>query len=145
MLWDVAYAAKRRLVTPTEQHIHSALEMLPFCALSFLVCLHWDQFRALFGAGSERSSIWLKRKHRPPPRAYSRTMTSTTAMLALLYAEEFWRCLNAKREGIAGRDRPAAAQELYDSPIMESYDSPIMESDENSRQERSIEGSSQED
>lgn len=40
MLWDVAYAVRRRFVSPTEQHVHSALEMLPFCALSFLLCLH---------------------------------------------------------------------------------------------------------
>ena len=38
--WDVAYATDRREVRPNEQHIHSFLEVLPFCAVSFVLCLH---------------------------------------------------------------------------------------------------------
>jgi hypothetical protein len=49
--WDVAYASDRREVKPNEQHVHSFLEVLPFCAVSFVLCLHWNQFAALSGAG----------------------------------------------------------------------------------------------
>jgi hypothetical protein len=115
VLWDVAYAVKRRLVTPNEQHVHSALEMLPFCALSFLICLHWDQARALFGLGDEPAVKRLNWKDPPLPRAYTRTMLTTTGLLAALYAEELWRCINAKRQGLSGIDSPPAAQELFGS------------------------------
>jgi hypothetical protein len=36
-------------VTPTEQHIHGLLEQVPVMATAFLVALHWDQAKALFG------------------------------------------------------------------------------------------------
>src|SRR3954454_14756488 len=32
-IWDVSYAYQSRVVTPTEQHVHSFLEMLPLTAL----------------------------------------------------------------------------------------------------------------
>jgi hypothetical protein len=121
MLWDVAYAVKRRLVEPNEQHVHSALEMMPFCALSFLVCLHWDQFRALL-RGGKADAIKLKWKNPPLPRAYTRTMIGTTSALTLLYLEELWRCERARRKGLTGRDTPPAARVLYGSGGSESTD-----------------------
>ena len=43
-IWDVRSAVDGgREVRPTEQHIHSFLESLPFMAASALLCLHWDQ------------------------------------------------------------------------------------------------------
>jgi hypothetical protein len=36
-IWDVAYVVERRKVTPNEQHVHSFLEVLPFCAVSFVI------------------------------------------------------------------------------------------------------------
>ncbi len=45
VVWDVAYAAPRRHVSVTEQHLHSFLEVLPFATLSsYFVCVptkHW--------------------------------------------------------------------------------------------------------
>src|SRR4051794_35770138 len=48
-IWDVSYAYHRREVTPTEQHVHSFLEMLPLMGLLIIVTLHWQQFLSLFG------------------------------------------------------------------------------------------------
>jgi hypothetical protein len=51
-IWDVfyIYTAPRRTILPAEQHIHSFLEMVPFCVASAAVCVTatrhsrwWDQ------------------------------------------------------------------------------------------------------
>ncbi|HEY8310735.1 MAG TPA: hypothetical protein VIG47_09265, partial [Gemmatimonadaceae bacterium] len=42
VLWDVAYAANRRKVTTTEQHIHSFLEVLPWMSTGIIASLHPD-------------------------------------------------------------------------------------------------------
>jgi hypothetical protein len=52
-IWDVHYAYKRREITPTEQHVHSFLEMLPLMGLLLVTAAHWGQFLALFGFGTE--------------------------------------------------------------------------------------------
>ena len=48
-LWDVSYAVTAPNVTPTEQHVHSFLEMVPLMAISFIAVLHWPQFCAIAG------------------------------------------------------------------------------------------------
>ena len=56
--WDVSYATTARTVAPVEQHVHSFLEMIPLVALVSVISLHWGQFLALFGGGTElRSSV----------------------------------------------------------------------------------------
>lgn len=116
MLWDVAYAVKRRLISQSEQHVHSMLEVLPFRTLSILICLHWTEFRKLLGLESGRASHRLKWNQSPLPRGYSFTMTLTTGILGLLYSEELWRCIKAAHKGLAGTDSPPAARELYGPP-----------------------------
>jgi hypothetical protein len=118
--------SKRRLVTPNEQQVHGALVMLPFCALSFLVCLHWDQFRALWGADEKPASMRLMLKDPPLPPGYVVVMTATTGILAILYAEEFWRCVRAARGGRASIDRPVAAEELYGSSTDSNGKAPVV-------------------
>jgi hypothetical protein len=61
-IWDVRYAASRRAITPTEQHVHSVLEMLPLTGLLLVIALHWPAFVACsasalrtFRSGSSRS------------------------------------------------------------------------------------------
>jgi hypothetical protein len=56
-IWDVSYAYQRREITPTEQHVHSFLEMLPLMGLLIVVILHWQQFLALFGFGREAAEF----------------------------------------------------------------------------------------
>lgn len=53
-IWDVSYAYRRREVTPTEQHVHAFLEMLPLMGLLIVVTLHWQQFLSLFGLDQSR-------------------------------------------------------------------------------------------
>jgi len=39
-IWDVSFAYARREATPTEQHVHSFLEMLPLMGLVLIAVLH---------------------------------------------------------------------------------------------------------
>jgi len=50
--WDVAYSHSRREITPTEQHVHSFLEMLPLMGLLMVIVLNWGQFLAVVPAAS---------------------------------------------------------------------------------------------
>jgi hypothetical protein len=109
----VAYAVERRKVTPTEQHIHSFLEVLPFCAVSFVICLHSRQFLALFRAGGEKGRFELRRKRPPLPNSYIVGLLSAVMVNTGAYAEELIRCFVAKRKGLTGVDTPEAARELY--------------------------------
>lgn len=110
MAWDLSYAARWRPMPPTEQLIHGSLEMMPFCSLSFMICQHWDQFKALLRGTPEL--LQLKLKDRPLPRAYTRSITLGAASVGLLFLEEAWRCIKASRKGLAGVDTPPALRQL---------------------------------
>lgn len=91
-IWDVKYATETRTVTPTEQHIHSVLEMLPLTGLLLVIALHWGAFAALFGAGTPDFSFRLKTE--PLPVTYIVVMMTLTALFEVLpYLEEFVRTL----------------------------------------------------
>lgn len=110
--WDVNYATTRREVRPNEQHIHSFLEVLPFCAVSFAVCLHWGQFLALFGKGPERARFWFRPKQPPLSTRYVAGLLSAVALgVGAPYAEELWRCWKNEQKGLAGSDTPAHLRE----------------------------------
>jgi hypothetical protein len=96
---DVAYADGRRVVTPTEQHVHGFLERVPLMATAFLTVLHWDQARAVVGRGG-RADWRIRLKRRPLTLRYRAGVLSTVSLLgALPYAEELVRCLRAGRTG----------------------------------------------
>jgi hypothetical protein len=96
--WDVSYAVTRRNVAPVEQHVHSFLEVLPFMAASFVICLHWRQFLALVGAGTEPARFVLQLKEPPLSMPYVVAILAAIAVfLGLPYAEEFLRCYRAAR------------------------------------------------
>jgi hypothetical protein len=98
--WDVSYAVTRRQVNPFEQHMHSFLEVLPFMAVSFVICLHWGQFLALWGLGDEPARFTLELKKPPLSGTYVVGMISAIGLfLALPYAEELWRCYRAAKKG----------------------------------------------
>ena len=116
--WDVSYADSRREVTPTEQHVHGLLEQVPVMATAFLTALHWDQARALIGAGGGRRRMRLEPKRQPLSPAYRAGLGGAVAGLVVVpYAEEVVRCRRAERG--ARRDRFATAQRpalmLYDA------------------------------
>jgi heme/copper-type cytochrome/quinol oxidase subunit 2 len=95
-IWDVRYASARREVSPTEQHIHSVLEMLPLTGFLLVIALHWPAFTALFGVGRPDFSFALKQP--PLPVSYVAAMLALTALLeALPYAEELIRGVRAER------------------------------------------------
>jgi hypothetical protein len=91
-IWDVSYASTRREVSPTEQHVHSVLEMLPLTGLLLVIALHWPAFAALFGHGTPDFSFRLKPS--PLPLTYIVTMLALTALFEVLpYLEELIRGL----------------------------------------------------
>lgn len=97
-LWDVSYAITARDVTPIEQHIHSFLEMIPLMAILFVVSLHWGQFQALFGFGSEAARFDLAWKEEPLPATYVVSIMAVILTFELIpYIEEFFRGLRANR------------------------------------------------
>jgi hypothetical protein len=107
-LWDVSYATTARTVTPIEQHVHSFLEIIPLMAIVSVVSLHWQQFLAVFGAGSEALRTDLSWKPEPLPILYIIGILSIVLLFELLpYLEEFWRGLRANR----GRLIPTKAKE----------------------------------
>ena len=96
-----------RKVSPIEQHVHSFLEMIPLMGLVSVVSLHWGQFLALFGAGTERARFDLAWKQEQLPVAYVAIVMIVIALFELLpYVEEFLRGLRAN----AGRLVPAKAR-----------------------------------
>ena len=107
-IWDVAYAEARRRVTPTEQHIHSFLEVVPLMAVSFLTVLHWDQARALVGVGPAHADFGLRSKQQPLSARYvGGLLAALGACIVLPYGEELWRCFRVDHTLAA---RPAPAQ-----------------------------------
>ena len=106
-IWDVSYATTARSVTPIEQHVHSFLEMIPLMAILCVVSIHWGQFLALFGVGSERARFDLVWKSEPLPVAYIVSVQVVILLFEFLpYVEEFLRGLRAN----AGQLVPPAAR-----------------------------------
>ncbi|NTX01517.1 MULTISPECIES: hypothetical protein [unclassified Myxococcus] len=100
---DVAYAINhQRDVEPREQHTHSFLEVLPFMAVSSIVCLHWDQFLAIWGIGGRKGRWRFALKKQRLPAGYLRNiLLGIGATIVLPYANELWRCIRAQRRGEA--------------------------------------------
>ncbi|PBB65297.1 diguanylate cyclase [Mesorhizobium sp. WSM4312] len=100
-IWDVRYATTARTVSPIEQHVHSFLEMIPLMGLVSVVALHWGQFLALFGAGTEKARFDLIWKHQQLPVTYIAAVMIIIVLFELLpYLEEFFRGLRANSGGL---------------------------------------------
>ena len=105
-IWDVSYAYATRTVTPTEQHIHSFLEMLPLMGLLIIITLHWQQFLALFGLGRETAQSGLRIKEGPPSALYVTIMLSLVLLFEVLpYLEELARTVAFARRRTEPRHR----------------------------------------
>jgi hypothetical protein len=97
-LWDVAYAQERRQIWLIETHIHSYLGVLPFMMGSFVICLNWDHFLSLFGAGSRPPQFEFVWKQPQFPLWYHVAMNALLLVLLVLpYGEEAWRCFRARK------------------------------------------------
>jgi hypothetical protein len=91
-IWDVSYAYRTREVTPTEQHVHSFLEMLPLMGLLIVATLHWQQVLALFGLGHEAADFGLRLKQPPLPWIYVSVILCLVLLFEVLpYLEELAR------------------------------------------------------
>jgi hypothetical protein len=93
VLWDIGYATSLRPPSPTEMHMHSFLEVLPFTGLAFMVCLNPDDLAILLGRGTRPRRFGLKRKRHPAAPLYGAAVTALASlMLFLPYTEELLRC-----------------------------------------------------
>jgi TRAP-type C4-dicarboxylate transport system permease small subunit len=65
--------------------------------IAFVIVLHWSQFSALLGIGTESASFTLQLKHPPLSVVYvSTVLVAAFALEFLPYMEELWRGLRAK-------------------------------------------------
>jgi len=98
-IWDVAYADERRTIVPLEQHTHALLELLPFTALSFVLCTYREQALALVGRGAGAPHFTLRRKRVPiAGRSIAAIVIGFTVFVALPFTEELLRCWRYERK-----------------------------------------------
>jgi ABC-type spermidine/putrescine transport system permease subunit I len=97
-IWDVSYAYHRREVTPTEQHVHAFLEMLPLTGLLIVITVHWQQFLSLFGLGQEAAEFAVRLRQPPLPWMYVSIVLCLVVLFEVLpYMEELVRSIRAQR------------------------------------------------
>ncbi|MCG5262677.1 diguanylate cyclase [Cupriavidus gilardii] len=97
--WDVHYTYGRRIIGPTEQHMHGLLEVLPLTALALVAVAHWPQALALFGVGDQAADFSLTPKQPPLPGWYLAVVLVATALCGVLpFVEEFFRCRRWRRQ-----------------------------------------------
>jgi hypothetical protein len=114
--WDVSYTVSRRVIFPREQHTHSYMQTIPFDIVATLACLHPEQSLALLGLGPEKPDFKLRLRKPPVPlKHFAAIVAGMGAVSGLPHIEELWRCYRAQQSGVAGRDIPDCAQELYAS------------------------------
>jgi hypothetical protein len=108
-IWDVAYADEKRTIVPLEQHVHGMLELLPFCALSFVICTYREQALALAGRSRTRADFRLRRKRVPISRGtLAAIVGGFGAFVALPFCEELRRCVRYERAAQSAADASAA-------------------------------------
>ncbi len=107
--WDVHYTYGRRIIGPTEQHMHGLLEVLPLSALALVAVAHWPQALALFGLGEQTPDFLLTPKQPPLPGWYLAVVLAATALCGVLpFVEEFYRCRRWRRRHGVERKQGAA-------------------------------------
>ena len=63
--WDVAYAERRRRITPFEQVVHGFLIVIPVIGTALIFAQQWDRFRAIWSAVPSDWSLRWKRNSIP--------------------------------------------------------------------------------
>jgi hypothetical protein len=141
---DVAYAAPRREISPTEQHVHAFLEVLPIAGAAFLTVLHPTQTRELFHG--KRRKWRLRAKRHPLSPAYIGGLLGTLAVGLGLPLEEVFRCsraaLRRRRETAAAHTPAPPAPELTAAAPAQGTRSPpgTARSEESSPPEAAVPG-----
>lgn len=114
--WDVKYTISRRKIFPREQHTHGYMQAIPFDIIATMVCLHPEQFLSLLGLGHEEADFKLRFRKPPVPlKDFLVIVTCMGPVSGLPHVEELWRCYRAQQAGVAGKDIPECARELYAS------------------------------
>ncbi|GIL39867.1 hypothetical protein [Roseiterribacter gracilis] len=104
IIWDVAYAYGRRVITPTEQHVHTGLEVLPFTAFLLILPLHWDQFCAMFGFGPAQAQWALVARPEKLPLTYVMIALGSALLFDILpFVEELVRGLRVRHSAVRQR------------------------------------------
>ena len=99
MMWDIRHAQKHREVTKLERHVHATMEILALAALLSIIALHFSQFLALLGLGSENARFTLAPKpHRLPPLYSAVVLFNLVVMELLPYLQELYKGLKIKKE-----------------------------------------------
>src|SRR6185369_15484348 len=95
---ELQYAVPLREVGPTEQMIHSFLELLPLLSLALLAVQHWGQVTSLLDEAMP--DFGLRWKDEPWPSPYLWSAFAGAALFnGLPLAEESWRCWKSKSLG----------------------------------------------
>src|SRR5215203_2803943 len=89
-MWDVAYAHKTREIRPSEQHVHSLLEVLPLTALLMVAALSWDAVLGLIDPRFADFSFTVK-ENLPDWRYIGALLTVSVLLEILPYGEELLR------------------------------------------------------
>lgn len=89
---ELRFVSPLRYITPTEQMVHSVMEMVPLAALAMLAALHADGLIRFFAFAPADWQLRLKAE--PLPSAYLVAAIGGVFLLNLLpLLEEGWRCL----------------------------------------------------
>jgi len=103
---DVAFAVPKREVLAGEQRVHDFMTAIPMALLMIVLVTNGGQFAALFGLGPETADFSLRWRENPLPTWYLAAWLMLSPLNALLYLEEFLRCLKAWRIGaVRGEQR----------------------------------------
>jgi hypothetical protein len=96
--FDIRYAEGHgRDVSPTEEQVHSVLEILPMTAALLVILPHFGQVLALVGAGTERADFSIALKAPPAWREIVITAAALIVFVLGPYTEETVRCIRARR------------------------------------------------
>ena len=85
---------REREVTPTEQMVHSFMEMMPLVGVWLVSILREEEVRALLRAAPRSPDFSLRLKEQPLPVWYRVGLLTAIALLGgIPYVEELWRTL----------------------------------------------------
>jgi hypothetical protein len=101
---DLDYTTVRRDVAPSEQMVHSFMELLPLVSLALLAVAAWPQAQAIFGLGEGVADWALRPKAQPWPTAYLLGAAGASALFnALPLAQETGSCLRPRTPATPAR------------------------------------------
>jgi hypothetical protein len=94
--YDLRVAVSKREVTPTEQMVHSFMEMMPLVGIWLVSLLREDELRALLGTSPRNPDFSVRLKQQPLPVGYRAGLITAIALLGgIPYIEELWRSARA--------------------------------------------------